>query len=253
VRATILAVLLTLLLGGCTIQLPAGAQGGGGPAPTAADGDAGGRGQAEDIPIDQDTGRPPDDMGADAGGTAGETLGQDERSAVSVVNEFWTREFRRQGARYQPPRVAGGYTGTDGPSCGGQPSVPGNAFYCPSGDFLAWDDDLMRAGYDQIGDAWVYLVIAHEWGHAIQARLRPAAVSEAVELQADCLAGATLQGAADEGLLIIEQGDEQEITDTLTAVADDYPWTDSSSHGDASERTAAFNQGTGGGVESCLS
>jgi len=67
--------------------------------------------------------------------------------------------------------------------------VPGNAYYCPSGNFLAWDENLMRAGYTQIGDAWVYLVIAHEWGHAIQAQLPERFVSQAVELQADCLAG----------------------------------------------------------------
>jgi predicted metalloprotease len=133
-----------------------------------------------------------------------------------------------------------------------EPSVPGNAYYCPSGNFLAWDENLMRAGYTQIGDAWVYLVIAHEWGHAIQAQLPNQLVSQALELQADCLAGAALQGAADEQLVRIEPGDEQEIARTLTAVADDYPWTDESSHGDAQERTSAFQQGVADGVDSCL-
>ena len=102
--------------------------------------------------------------------------------------------------------MRGGYLGEDGPSCGGQPSVPFNAFYCPSQDFLAWDENLMAAGYQQIGDAWVYLIIAHEWGHAIQARLQADQVSVAAELQADCFAGATLFGAADRGLLQFERG-----------------------------------------------
>jgi predicted metalloprotease len=98
----------------------------------------------------------------------------------------------------------------------------------------------------------VYLVIAHEWGHAIQAQLPERFVSQAVELQADCLAGAALQGAAQEGLVRIEPGDDDEIAQTLAAVADDYPWTDESSHGNARQRTAAFQQGVSDGVEGCL-
>ena len=154
--------------------------------------------------------------------------------------------------RYVPPTVEGGYVGRNGPSCAGEPSEPGNAYYCPVGNFLAWDENLMRAGYTQIGDAWVYLVIAHEWAHSIQAQLPDRFVSQAVELQADCLAGASLEGAAQEGLVRIEPGDTDEIAQTLQAVADDYPWTDESSHGNARQRTAAFQTGVDDGVETCL-
>ncbi|WP_433158322.1 neutral zinc metallopeptidase [Kribbella sp. CA-247076] len=183
-----------------------------------------------------------------------ETLQQDESTAVSAVDTFWRTHFTElTGRPYQSPRVAGGYTGNNGPSCAGQPSVPYNAFYCLPGDFLAWDDNLMASGYSQIGDSWIYLIIAHEWGHAIQARLSADRVSVAAELQADCLAGAALQGAADDGLIVFEPGDSEEIGQTLAAVADDYPWTDESDHGNARERTAAFNAGTAGGVRACTS
>ena len=58
----------------------------------------------------------------------------DERAAVGAVDEFWRRHFSELfGRAYQPPRVAGGYVGTDGPSCGGEPAVPFNAFYCVRG------------------------------------------------------------------------------------------------------------------------
>lgn len=178
----------------------------------------------------------------------------DEQSAVNAVDTFWQRHFTEETGRrsYESPQVAGGYRGTSGPTCGGQPSVPGNAFYCPAGDFLAWDEDLMDAGFEQIGDAWVYLIIAHEWGHAIQARLRQGQVSVAAELQADCLAGATLQGAVDDGTLSLESGDAQEISRTLTVVADRFPWSDSSSHGNAQQRTSAFSAGVAGGVQACI-
>jgi uncharacterized protein len=189
---------------------------------------------------------------ATPGADNSDTRAGDEQTAVRIVNTFWQRWFAAQHRRYVSPRVRGGYTGTHGPRCGGEPSVPGNAYYCPSGNFLAWDENLMRAGYTQIGDAWVYLVIAHEWGHAIQAQLPDRFVSRAVELQADCLAGAALQGAADQGLVRIEPGDDEEIAQTLQAVADDYRWTDESSHGNARQRTAAFQGGVRDGVEGCL-
>jgi predicted metalloprotease len=182
-----------------------------------------------------------------------ETRQDDEAAAVGAVDRYWQRHFSEVSPqRYQPPRVAGGYLGENGPSCAGAPSVAGNAFYCPAGDFLAWDETLMAAGYRQIGDAWVYLIIAHEWAHAIQARLQRDQVSVAAELQADCLAGAALQGSVDDGLLLLEPGDTRELTETLRAVADDFPWSDSSSHGNAEQRVAAFNLGTSQGLDGCI-
>ena len=235
-RWPFVVLLLVLTLGGCAIEVVPG-----GPPPPAAGAATVEDTAAEDTVVDA----------VPAADNSDSRTG-DERTAVQVVNAFWERWFADRGRRYVPPDVEGGYIGNRGPTCSGEPSVPGNAYYCPSQNFLAWDENLMRAGYTQIGDAWVYLVIAHEWGHAIQAQLPNRLVSQALELQADCLAGAALQGAADQGLVRIEQGDEQEIAETLSAVADDYPWTDESSHGDAQQRTSAFDQGVSGGVDSCL-
>ena len=75
--------------------------------------------------------------------------------------------------------------------------------------------------------------------------------SATTELQADCLAGAALQGAAADGLISVEPGDSEEIAKTLAAVADDYPWTKESDHGNAEQRTSAFNTGVSGGVPAC--
>ncbi|MEV0799492.1 neutral zinc metallopeptidase [Kribbella sp. NPDC050281] len=176
----------------------------------------------------------------------------DEETAVKAVDTYWRTHFSEHfDGQYKSPRVEGSYVGANGPSCGGEPSVPFNAFYCAPGDFLAWDEQLMEAGYSQIGDAWIYLIIAHEWGHAIQARLNRDQVSVQAELQADCLAGAALQGAAKDGLIEIEPGDSEELAQTLAAVADDYPWTNESDHGNAQERTSAFNTGVQGGVQAC--
>jgi predicted metalloprotease len=178
----------------------------------------------------------------------------DEETAVDSTDAYWQRHFTElsDAMAYRSPQVAGGYVGRDGPRCGGEPSVPFNAFYCVDGDFLAWDENLMAAGYERIGDAWVYLIIAHEWAHAIQARLDSTLVAVAAELQADCLAGASLQGAARDGLIQIEPGDDEELGQTLAAVADEFPWTNERDHGNAEQRTAAFNQGAGGGATACI-
>jgi len=177
----------------------------------------------------------------------------DEESAVGATDAFWREAFPDlfRGS-YRAPKVQGGYDGENGPTCSGHPPVAFNAFYCPSEDFVAWDENLMAAGYEKIGDAWVYLIIAHEWGHAIQARLQRDKVSVAAELQADCFAGATLFGAAERGFLRFERGDTEELAQTLAAVADDFPWTKESDHGDAQERTNAFNEGAQGGPEVCV-
>ena len=238
-RSTIVVLLLALALAGCTIEVvPSGG------APSAP--------RATARPSNAADSTPDTDVDSRPGSTNAETRGDDEQTAVAVVDEFWRRWFAEQGRRYVPPTVEGGYVGTRGPRCGDQPSVPGNAYYCPAGNFLAWDENLMKAGYTKIGDAWVYLVIAHEWGHAIQAQLPGRLVSQAVELQADCLAGAALQGAADAGLVQIQEGDDQEIARTLQAVADDFPWTDESSHGNARQRLASFQAGVRDGVDSCV-
>jgi hypothetical protein len=123
--------------------------------------------------------------------------------------------------------------------------------YCRPGDFLAWDSGLMARGYKD-GDAWPYLVIAHEWGHAIQARIGKTLTSTASELQADCLAGATLFGAAADGDLIFEAGDQRELASALSTLADETSWTNSADHGDPFERIGSFDQGRLHGLSACI-
>ena len=235
-RRIVVVLLLCVTLAGCAIEIVPGSAMPASTPPTVA---------PADVPA-------ANTINAAPGPDDPETRAVDEDTAVRITGEFWDRWFADQGVRYDPPTVAGGYVDDNGPACAGEPSVPGNAYYCPVGNFLAWDENLMQAGYAEIGDAWVYLVIAHEWAHAVQAQLPDRFVSQRVELQADCLAGASLEGAARLGLVQIEPGDADEIAQTLQAVADDYPWTDESSHGNARQRTAAFQQGVDDGVEGCL-
>jgi predicted metalloprotease len=179
---------------------------------------------------------------------------EDIDGAIAVVNQYWTDHWSDYfTGEYEPPTVKGGYEGTDGPTCNGKPSEAMNAYYCVPEDYIAWDMDLMRTNYeDGENDAFPYLVIAHEWGHAIAHRLDTSEVGDAPELQADCLAGLVLYGAVADRTLQLESGDGNEIAKTYSQMSDDTPWTDPTTHGDAVDRMAAFAAGRPGDIDTCI-
>ncbi|KAA1417784.1 hypothetical protein F0U44_15975 [Nocardioides humilatus] len=182
-------------------------------------------------------------------------LAEDIQSAQDVTNAWWKAHWKDYfTGRYTPPNVYGLYDGYDeanSPVCFGDALPPGNAFYCPDGDYVAWDKTLLELGYE-IGDSWPYLIIAHEWGHAIQADLDVSLQSEQYELQADCLAAAALYGASADKILKFEPGDEKEIVDGLNYIADEVPWGMTGDHGDSFQRIESFGTGRTGGVPACL-
>ncbi|WP_051467016.1 hypothetical protein [Actinomadura oligospora] len=192
-----------------------------------------------------------------SGSAAEETasLQQDLQDAQDIVDGFWRRHWTETfGGRYAPPAVLGPYDGANTatiPRCGARRLERDNAAYCPDGDYLAWDEDLMRDGYGT-GDAWVFMVIAHEWAHAVQHRMPSALVSARGELQADCLAGAALSGAARDGALRAETGDRIEIDAAFHQIGDGAPWARPGDHGTAAQRIAEFARGGARGVRTCL-
>lgn len=178
----------------------------------------------------------------------------DIQTAQRVTDKFWARHWSEYfPGRYTPPHVIGTYDGTspDAPYCEAEQLPAENASYCPPDNSIAWDVSLMSDGYAK-GDSWPYLVIAHEWGHAVQARLGRSVTAVAEELQADCLAGAVLFGAAADGDLILETGDQKELASALSTLADETSWTRSADHGDPFERIGAFDLGRLHGVLACF-
>jgi predicted metalloprotease len=178
----------------------------------------------------------------------------DVQSDAQIVDQYWQQHWSDFfTGSYRSPQLYGVYTAADAPSCGGQVEETLNAHYCKSGDFLDFSADLLAIGYRRRTNAWTALIVAHEWGHAIQARLSKELQSPAAELQADCFAGAELYGAAQDGLGQFEAGDESAIVDSLNFAADQTPWTKPSDHGDAFQRVNAFAHGRSGGVMACVS
>lgn len=175
--------------------------------------------------------------------------------AVTVTDAFWAQHWSEYfTGEYEPPLVVGLYDGTDPNetvTCNGSVPEAGNAFYCGLDDSLVWDAGLMLDAYSE-GDAIVWFIVAHEWGHAIQARLDPSILWAADELEADCFSAAALFGAAQDGLMEFEDGDAAEIANGITALSDGTPWTTVEDHGDPFDRIDAFNDGRQGGVNACL-
>lgn len=182
-----------------------------------------------------------------------EAIDQEVQDAIEVVDQFWAAHFSEYytGATYESPADFIPYSSSDPATCDGEPVEPDNALYCIPDNTILWDQDLMDYLYVNGGDAVVYLVIAHEWGHEIQDQLSADALWNAEELQADCFAAAALYGAAADGYFAFEDGDTAEITNALTFLADETEWTDIDSHGDPLDRIDAFNDGRVGGVEGC--
>ena len=175
---------------------------------------------------------------------------------IGSLEAYWADALPEAfGVRYSSPRSYTYYRPEEGggPRCGSEQAPPKNAFYCPAGDFIAWDETgLMIPYYVQAGDFAAAFVLAHEFGHAMQARLpRKERLTVLSELQADCFAGAWARNVQEEGVL--DAGDLDEATLAVFAARDvpGTPFTDPAAHGSGFERTRAFADGYEGGPRRC--
>jgi predicted metalloprotease len=164
------------------------------------------------------------------------------------------------GSTYTPLTSWGGYRPSSGdlPACGpGEPDpaeYTDNAFYCPDGDFVAWDDEnLFPALHRNIGDFAVGIVMAHEWATAIQWRAGLPIEGIEAELQADCFTGAwaaALVPLDNPTGIVLSPGDLDEAISGFLLFGDD-PVTGESFGGTAFERFDAFQRGFFRGASAC--
>ncbi|MEV2266700.1 neutral zinc metallopeptidase [Nonomuraea africana] len=186
-------------------------------------------------------------------GLEGDTFEEDVQLARVHTEAFWKAQFEALGRTYEPVTEFVAYRGDDGPSCGGEPAVPNNAFYCSDGHFIAYDVDWMAAFWNEMGDGSTYLIIPHEIGHAVQEQLGTEfALNVQRELQADCFAGGALAGLVRAGVLQAEEGDDTELLLNLEAAGDPSDdWFRPDAHGTAAQRQQAFATGYNEGVGAC--
>ncbi len=127
------------------------------------------------------------------------------------------------------------------------------AFYCGAGDFVVYDsgpDSLLTDLANEFGPGTIGIVLAHEYGHAIQLRsgaLNRALATIRTEQQADCFAGAWA-GRAFRGeatTLVFSDADVRSGLVAMTRVADPVGLDQlaAGGHGSAFDRVGAFQVG----------
>jgi predicted metalloprotease len=206
------------------------------------------------------------DTGASDGACSTE-LEQILCGATNDVSEYWIDQLPLSfGVDYVDTGTVffSGYTST---GCG-QASSQTGPFYCPLDNLVYFDLEFLvtlQENFGATGDLAAQYIVAHEFGHHVQNVLgineemrraqqedpaRANQYSVALELQADCLAGAWARDASDRDLL----DDEREIEEALNAAAavgddaiqqktqgrvDPESWT----HGSSAQRVEWFQRG----------
>jgi predicted metalloprotease len=183
-----------------------------------------------------------------------EEFAEDVRSAQDIAEAYWSKRFDASGLTFRPVRRLIPYERDGEVDCGGQALTRNNAAYCSAGDFIAYDVNWAFAAFRQIGDAFLYYLLGHEYAHGIQARLgiqKQFTIQQ--ELQADCMAGAYIGDSVRDKQLTLQDGDLDELARGLEAVGDEpgQPWFAEGSHGTARQRTRAFTNGFDSSLKPC--
>ncbi|WP_051515750.1 neutral zinc metallopeptidase [Candidatus Blastococcus massiliensis] len=193
------------------------------------------------------------------------------RNALADLETFWAEQFPAVfGTSFVP--LQGGYFSVDpgdadpglyprGIGCGAASSeVENNAYYCvapdsPNSDSISFDRSFLADLGAEFGRFIPALVMAHEFGHAVQARVGSSEFSILVETQADCFAGAWARWVAE---------DEAQHTTLRTVELDDVlrgylllrdpvgtSLAEETAHGSYFDRVSAFQEGFDAGTEAC--
>lgn len=196
------------------------------------------------------------------GGEIDELAGQ----SISDLEEFWRFAFPDAfDGELQPVDAVISWDSDafDGMFCDETTQGLVNAGFCEADNSIGWDRTvLMPSLRDAYGDMAITMVLAHEYGHAIQklATLNPKGVPTLVaEQQADCLAGVYLRWVAEGKSPRFTLSTGEGLNNLLAAMIsfrdpplyqDDY-YGVGDEHGSAFERISAFQFGFTDGAAAC--
>ena len=200
-----------------------------------------------------------------ARGTAADAQAANDavRRSLADVERFWQDAYPDIAGGDRFTKVRGGfhpYTRTDPPPpCGGQTAeYAPNAFYCPDGDFIAWDaQELIPRLAASYGTLLAGVIAAHEYGHAVQVRLgRTEDATVVLEQQADCFAGAWVADVQAGNSGVFRDITPQQLDSTVAGLLElrDQPGTPAEApqaHGNAFDRIRAFQEGVEDGAGEC--
>jgi hypothetical protein len=140
--------------------------------------------------------------------------------------------------------------GSGGPGAlciAGPGQIAGNAYYCPADDGIVYDVGvLVPVLLHSYGPAGLTAGLAHEFGHAVAARLGAPGQPLFRELQADCLAGAVLAALVPADAQVAALAPLLDFADQPSVAADA-----ATAHGLAVDRAQAALLGLRGGPGAC--
>ena len=200
-----------------------------------------------------------------------EALAKFSSQILAGTEDVWTKEFKKMGKTYQPPRLVL-FTGSVQSGCGDASSSMG-PFYCSADQSVYIDLSFFTQMKKQLGAdgdfAYAY-VIAHEVGHHVQyllgildnAHQQMSRVSEKesnrisvrLELQADFFAG--IWAYHDNQMFnSLEDGDIEEGLNVASKIGDDYlqkqaqgyTVPDAFNHGTSAQRVRWLRKGLNSG------
>jgi predicted metalloprotease len=218
---------------------------------------------------DGPTGLRPDAHGParDVEGTDNGKIDELAGSAVSDIEEYWGSAYSETfDGKFTPVEAliswdANGFD--DSTFCGDDTYGLVNAAFCYDDETIGWDrGELLPALRKAYGDMGMTMVLAHEYGHAVQhqAGLKsentPSLVSEQ---QADCFAGSYTRWVAEGNSPRVTLSTGEGLNNVLAAViafrdpllSEGDPEVGVDEHGSAFERLSAFQFGFTDGPSAC--
>jgi predicted metalloprotease len=218
--------------------------------------------------VNGDTGLRPDALGPSRVviGTDGGEVDELGRNAVSDIEEFWASAYGETfDGEFTPVDevLSWDSDGENTEFCGGDTLGLVNAGYCFDDNTMGWDrGELLPALREANGDMAVSMVLAHEYGHAVQHQAgitdedTPTLVSEQ---QADCLAGVYMRWVAEGNSPRFTLSTADGLNNLLAAMIGfrdpllqrGDPEAAEDPHGSAFERVSAFQFGFTDGAASC--
>ncbi|SFO38207.1 Predicted metalloprotease [Geodermatophilus obscurus] len=193
------------------------------------------------------------------------------RNALADLETYWSATFPDvYGQAFQP--LTGGYFSVDpndvdpslypeGIGCGTDPrELENNAFYCsaqgaPNSDSISYDRAFLGELAAEYGEVLPQLVMAHEFGHAVQGRVGYPEASIATETQADCLAGAWTAWVAEGNgdYATIDTADLDQLLRGYFLLRDPVGTGtgEQQAHGSYFDRVSAFQEGFDDGPTAC--
>ena len=193
-------------------------------------------------------------------------------AAIADLQRWWSAEFPAIYGEPFVPLSGGVFAGyperTDPiPGCGGESETTYDeinlysAFYCAEGDFMVYDDGedgVLADLANEFGPSVLGVVLAHEFGHAIQSRAHvfdDAPLTITTEQQADCMSGAWVARAAAGEADGVSFTDAEVRSGLIAMIAVRDPLgvsqTDPGGHGTAFDRVGAFQVGFVEGLLRC--